>query len=119
MTILLVEPGQPPKRCEITGDLASMQQLVGGLIQAIYPFEEPVALICNDEGKRMGLPWNRALRNPETGEIYDMIAGTFFLCAAPADCDSFASLSEEQLKRYTKLYQLGGNKNGNLYLPLL
>ena len=55
MRILLVEPGKRPVLKEIDGSLKSMQEIVGGTIQAIYPFEEPVALICNDEGKLLGL----------------------------------------------------------------
>ena len=50
--------------------MESMQQLVGGLIQVLYPFRDAeVALICNDEGKLLGLPFNRALRD-ERGATY-------------------------------------------------
>ena len=51
MNILLIAPGEPPKRAVIDGSLKSMQDIVGGLIQAIYPWDEPVALICDEEGK--------------------------------------------------------------------
>lgn len=78
MRILLVEPGKTPILKEIDGSLKSMQEIVGGTIQALYPFEEPVALICNDDGKLLGLPLNRGLRDEE-GRIYDIVAGTFFL----------------------------------------
>ena len=104
MKILLVEPEKIPRPLEIEPSLKSMQQLVGGPIQAIYPFEELVALICHEEGKLLGLPLNRTLRSPETGEIYDIIAGPFFLCSAPPDSDHFESLTNEQLERYTKLF---------------
>ena len=97
MKILLVEPEKAPERVEISGDLESMQQIVGGSVQAIYPFEEPIALICNEEGKLNGLPLNRALRD-EDGKIYDVITGTFFLCGAPSEEESFTSLSENQLE---------------------
>lgn len=95
MKILLVEPGKKPVLSEIDGSLKSMQKVVGGAIQVLYPFEEPVALICNDEGKLLGLPLNRALRDAD-GQIYDIVAGTFFLCGAPTDSDSFESLTEEE-----------------------
>ena len=62
MRILLVEPGKTPVLKEIDGSLKSMQEIVGGTIQVLYPFAEPVALVCNDEGKLLGLPLNRALR---------------------------------------------------------
>ena len=71
MNVLLVEPNAEPRAIEIDGSPASMQTLVSGLIEAVYPFEAPVALICNDEGKLAGLPQNRPLKHPETGEIYD------------------------------------------------
>lgn len=51
MKILRVDPGLHPQEVEINGSLESMQQLVGGLIQVIYPFRDAeVALVCNDEG---------------------------------------------------------------------
>ena len=81
-----------------------MQQTVGGSIEAYYPFEEQVCIVCNDEGKINGLPLNRAIRDEDTNEIVDIIAGTFFIC----DCrkESFGRLSEEQQKRYLEKYRL-------------
>ena len=38
-----------------------MQAVVGGNIEALYPFEEAVSIICNEEGKINGLPLNRAV----------------------------------------------------------
>lgn len=105
MKILLIEPQKRPRPHDIPGDLASMQALVGGAIQAVYPFDEPVALVCHEEGKLLDLPQNRALRHPGTGEIYDIICGTFFLCAAPLDSEHFASLTGEQLTRYTDFFR--------------
>lgn len=105
MIVLKVEPGKAPERMEITGDLASMQGVVGGNIQAIYPFQEPIALICHDEAKLIGLPLNRALRD-EDGNIYDVIAGTFFLCGAPPEEENFVSLTEDQLSRFEAMYHM-------------
>ena len=99
MIVLKVEPEEAPERIEISGDLESMQQIVGGSIQAIYPFDEPIALICNEEGKLDGLPLNRSLRD-EDGKIYDVITGTFLLCGAPPEEESFASLSENQIQDF-------------------
>lgn len=97
MKVLIIEPEKRPCVREIDGSLKSMQELVRGTIQAIYPFKEEIALICNDEGKLLSLPLNRALRDSATGAVYEIIAGTFFLCGAPLDSDSFVSLTEEQL----------------------
>lgn len=74
MKILMVEPGKAPKEKNISGTLDSMQEAVGGTIQAIYPFDEPVALICNDDGKLMNLPMCRSIH-----EIGDIIFGSFFV----------------------------------------
>ena len=106
MNVLLVEPNADPRAIEIDGSLASMQALVGGLIEAVYPFEDPVALICNDEGKLAGLPQNRPLKHPETGEVYDVVYGTFFVCSAPADSENFESLQDDLIEKYSKVFAL-------------
>ena len=103
MTVLIVEPGKVPRRAEIGNDLRSMQGVVDGSIQAVYPFEEPVALICNEEGKLLNLPKNRFLTG-EDGLVYDVVMGTFFLCSAPANRENFESLTEEQIAHYQKVF---------------
>lgn len=76
LTVLEIAPGHYPKQVEIDPDLKALQQAVGGNIGASYPFSDPVAIVYNDEGKLMGLPLNRALRDG-SGEAYDVVAGTF------------------------------------------
>ena len=51
MKILIVEPRKRPREAEIDGSLESMQKTVGGYLQAIYPFEDEIALVCDDESK--------------------------------------------------------------------
>lgn len=58
MKVLMVEPGKIPHEADIEPGLRSLQAAVDGLIQAVYPYEDPVALICNEEGKFLGLPLN-------------------------------------------------------------
>ena len=79
MKVLMVQPGEIPHETDIEPGLESLQAAVDGPIQAVYPYEDPVALICNEEGKFLGLPLNRALRD-DTGEIYDIIAGFPLTC---------------------------------------
>lgn len=105
MKILVVEPGKKPKPQEIDDSLKAMQKQVGGLIQALYPFEDHVALICNDEAKLLNLPMNRALRD-DNGSVYDIVYGTFFLCSAPPDGDSFESLTRDQVEYFTKFFAM-------------
>ena len=78
MNVLMVEPGKTPYETQIGDDLQSMQTAVGGYLEVVYPFEQPVVLVCNEDGKRDGLPLNRALRDSD-GDIYDIIAGNFFI----------------------------------------
>lgn len=102
MRVLVVEPERRPEVRDIDDSLKAMQKIVGGLIQPIY-LDDSVALICNDEGKLMNLTANRGLRD-KNGQIYDIVFGTFFLCGAHADSDSFASLTSEQIERYQKQF---------------
>ena len=92
LTVLEIVPGQYPKQVEIDPDLKSLQQAVGGNIGASYPFSDPAAIVYNDEGKLMGLPLNRALRD-ESGEAYDVVAGTFLVVGLGEE--DFASLTPE------------------------
>ena len=102
MTVLAVLPGKAPERIELDGSLESMQQFVGGTIQAVYPFSDPVAIVCNDEGKLMGLEHNRALRD-EAGNVYDILCGPFFICGLGEE--DFASLPEDLLRKYAQRFQ--------------
>ena len=70
ISVILVEPGRYPKLIEIEDTLEAMQSLVEGDIEEYMPFEDEVAIICNDEGKMNGLPLNRAVYSePENVEM--------------------------------------------------
>lgn len=99
LQVLLIRTMEAPKVVEIKDELSEMQKLVGGYIQEIMPFDDEVALICNEEGKINGMPLNRAIHDEE-GEIMDIIAGDFFLCSAPVMSETFESLSKEQMEKY-------------------
>ena len=101
MKILVVEPMKEPYEKEIHGTLEEMQAIVGGYIQAVYPFEDPVAVVCNDEGKLMGLPYNRLLKD-DTGRPYDVLCGTFFVAGLGEE--NFISLPDRLMKKYKAMY---------------
>lgn len=61
--------------------------------------------ICKEGGKLLGRPLNRGLYTPDTRELYDAVAGTCFLCGAPADSDSFCSLTAAQMNTYMRRFQ--------------
>jgi len=115
LTVLIVEPNKEPYIKTIPAGLESLQREVGGLIQAVYPWEEEVALICNDEGKLLGLPLNRFLRDWR-GEIYDVIAGTFLVVGlGDDDFTSLSWLDRDWLTRYfsaPESYAIGVNFSG-------
>ncbi len=100
MKILVVEPMKPCEVREISG-LDDMQAIVGGHIQAVYPFQEEVAVICNEKGRNLDLPYNRPLMD-ESGLPYDIVCGTFFMAGVSGE--HFVSLTEEQIQRYKDLY---------------
>ena len=97
MDVLLVKPGEYPKPVQIGTELEDLQEAVGGYIQCVYPYEEPVGIICNEEGKLNGAVLNRALYG-EDGELQDIIAGDFLVVGLTEE--SFGSLTDEQMKRY-------------------
>lgn len=57
--------------------------------------------VYNDDGKLMGLPLNRALRD-ESGEAYDVVAGTFLVVGLGEE--DFAALSPELTQKYEELF---------------
>lgn len=119
MRVLVIEALRKPEVREIHGTLESMQQLVGGGIQTIYPFDDPVAIVANDEGKVLGMLPNRGLWD-DAGELYDVICGTFFICGLTDD--GLGSLTDEQIKKHLEMYEnpeLFVRVNGKIFcLPL-
>lgn len=99
ITVLVVEPLKKAYTKEICG-LEEMQQLVGGYIQAVYPFED-CALVMNEEGKLLDLPYNRPLFG-EDGKPYDLICGTFFVAGVGEE--NFISLTDRQIQKYREIY---------------
>jgi len=102
MEVVLVEPGKEARIAEIGSDLKSLQAAVGGYIEAAYFFDDPVALICNEEGKVYGMPYNRAVRD-EAGRVQDIIAGPFFVCGLGEE--SFCSLPKELQTKYLDMFK--------------
>ena len=47
LTVLMVEPGKTPYQAAIGADLKSLQHVVGGYIESISPYDDPVAIVCN------------------------------------------------------------------------
>ena len=102
LSVLKIAPGQFPQQVEIDSDLKALQEAVGGFIGASYPFaDDPVAIVYNDDGKLMGLPLNRSLRD-EDGQMYDAVAGTFLVVGLGEE--DFASLTPELAQKDEQLF---------------
>lgn len=101
ITVVLLEPGKLARVTEIGTRLEDLQKVVGGDIETFYPYEEPVCLVCDDEGKIAGKELNRAIYDGN-GQMMDIMAGTFFIC----DCrgESFGSLNKEQQEEFKKRF---------------
>ena len=97
MRVLVVEPEVLPYEKEING-LEEMQATVGGLIDAIYPWEDRAAIVCNDEAILLDMPFNRSV---EGG--YGGVFGTFFVCGVGEE--DFCSLTPEQMKVYKEKFR--------------
>lgn len=94
--ILVVKPGKRPVIMEIDHTLQNLQVIVGGYITATYPWDDPVALVCDDEAFLKPNELNRMI----TPDL--IIAGTFFICGLTED--DFGSLSDELLGKYKRMF---------------
>lgn len=104
MKVVYVEPRRIAEIREIGSGLEAMQASVDGYIEALYPFADPVAIVCNEEGKINGLEPNRGLAD-DKGDLYEIIAGTFFICLARPDSEDFESLTDELASKYLEMFK--------------
>lgn len=92
--VLVVEPNMLPYEKVIPNRLKDKQELVGGNIEYTrVDNDESALLICNEEGKILGLPYNRDIG-------HDVIAGTFILVGDDPDIGEDRSLTDEQVEKY-------------------
>ena len=101
ITVLMVEPGKHPKVTTLKDDLDSLQKAVsiGADYQGLVEFVSlgnGDCIMCNEEGKLIGLDGNRRLGN-------DVLVGVFYVMSENEDGE-LLSLSERKIKRYTELF---------------
>ena len=101
ITVVACYPGKSATVIRIQNTLEAKQAFVGGYIQAVYPFDDPVDIVCNEEGKINGMEPCRALFD-ESGDIYDIIVGPFLICGL--DDEGFVSLTKEQQEQYLAMF---------------
>lgn len=108
ISVLLIQPEKYPKMIEIEDSLEAMQAVVGGDIEEYMPFEDEVAIICNEEGKVNGLPLNRAIYDSDH-QMIDIMAGDFFIAYAPISSEKFLSLPDDMAKKYSEKFHYPEN----------
>ena len=103
--VLVVEPMRKPYVKTIPDTLEAIYQVIEGDCMQVVPLYgmniKNAVIVCNDDGKLMGLPLNRALRD-ENGEMYDAVAGTFLVVGLGEE--DFASLTPEMAQKYEQLF---------------
>lgn len=104
ITVLVVEPMKKPYIKEIETDVNALQKEVNGFFEYTYPFDELVAVICNEEGMYNGMLPNRALYDSE-GNIYEIIYGKFIIAGLNDDMDTNISLSEDLISLFSKKFE--------------
>lgn len=102
ITCIVVDFERKPKVVKIEKSLEAYQNAVGGYIEVVYPFSDSVGIVCNEEGKSLGLPPNRALYMDgalrDHGELYDVIFGKFLIVGLTEE--DFGDLSEDLQNKY-------------------
>ena len=100
--VLLVEPGEKPRLVTVEHTLENLQALVGGYIEAVYPWDDPVGVVCDEDGIANGKAPNRMLKDDD-GNPYDVLKGAFFVCGLGKE--DFCSISDELAEKYAERFR--------------
>lgn len=100
--VLLVEPMKEPRLVTVEHTLENLQALVGGFIEAVYPWDDPVGVVCDEDGIANGKQPNRLLTD-DNGNPYDVLKGTFFICGLGKE--DFCSISDELAAKYADRFR--------------
>ena len=82
ISVLIKRPGYLPRHVNMSNRLENFQRYVGGYIE-VFPLTTDVVVICNEEGKLLGLPYNCTLLN-------ETFVGDIIVCGV--DGDEFTDL---------------------------
>ena len=97
ITVLMVEPRRHPYLKTVEHTLENLQAMVGGYIEATYPWEDPVALVCDEDGlSKPEQEWNRYI------DDYHFIRGPFFICGLGEE--DFCDISGDLALKYAEMF---------------
>ena len=104
--VLKIAPHCKPEIVELVNKLDNLQEAVSdgedsvGLIE-IIPLTDTASLLCNEEGKLIGLEPNRRIG-------YDVICGTFYVVGEDRE-GNLASLSAKDMNYYMNRFSVPEN----------
>ena len=99
--VLKVEPKKLPEVCELENELDALQKAVSigadyqGLIEILY-INERICILCNEEGKLIGLEPNRRIRN-------DILCGVFYVTGQDEE-GNITSLSDDEIETFKSVF---------------
>ena len=99
--VLKVAPFLPPKVIVLENNLTALQDAVSicadykSLIEVI-DLDEKTCIICNEEGKLIGLEPNRRLGD-------DILCGVFYVAGQDKN-GNFVSLNDSQIAQYSQIF---------------
>lgn len=103
ITAIRVKPGNEPEIVELDNELETFQKEVGGYIEVIRPFYDPICVVLNEDGKMLGLPENKKVIN-KNGRLLDVLVGTILFVGLSGD--EFCSLRKDLLEKYSEWLKL-------------
>lgn len=99
--VVVVEPMTKPYKKMIKNDAAAFNEIVGGYFEIVNigrtDTGASIAIHLNEEGKLIGLPFNRRIIN------FDILVGTFFISAYNMQGDNI-SLTDLESEKYIKRF---------------
>ena len=104
MKVVLCKVGEEAQIADITNDLETLQDIVGGYIEIIHPFEDrECCMVLNDIGKLIPLIPNRSVQYPSGSK--DIIHGDFVICYAPPYEEDFTDMPDDLAEKYRKMFE--------------
>lgn len=100
ITVIICRPYQAAQIEVIPNCLEAMKMIVGGGIDTICPFIDPVAVVVNEDQGASNLQQNRIV-SPANGGLDKIVTGTMLICGID---DDFTSIPEDLLLKYYMIF---------------
>lgn len=94
--VIIIEPNKTPYVKEIPNTLEAKQEIVGGYIECVpsnFSEKNSYDLIVNEEGKIMGLPWNRYVYDKQ-----DILFGNIILAKLDELEENYVSIADTEIE---------------------